>query len=259
MNIFLDTFDEYGWVGIAGLFMCMIIFILLRKFGNQLKIEVNDGLSDIGKELTSQMKLQNEELIHTIMDQQKMLIDHIVKKDRQEELNHQYMLNERMFNAEDINMKLKDIMNIHNSQRAFILEFHNSYKNLSGVPFAKYSCNYEWFDKGLMPLGYRCIGLPFGSIAKVVQDIIMTSNQQVIYTDMEKFEDENPSLMSLLKDKEITAIVYTGMYDNKNTLIGLLVLEYQTKVDINNINLHQLSIESAQLTSILNIRYKYTT
>ena len=106
MNIFLDTFDEYGWVGIAGLFMCMIIFILLRKFGNQLKIEVNDGLSDIGKELTSQMKLQNEELIHTIMDQQKMLIDHIVKKDKQEELNHQYMLNERMFNAEDINKML---------------------------------------------------------------------------------------------------------------------------------------------------------
>ena len=87
----------------------------------------------------------------------------------------------------------------------------------------------------------------------------MTSNQQVIYTDMEKFEDENPSLMSLLKDKEITALVYTGMYDNKNTLIGLLVLEYQTEVNINNINLQQLSIESAQLTSILNIRYKYTT
>ena len=138
MNVFLDTFDEYGWAGIAGLFMCMIIFILLRKFGNQLKIEVRDGLSDIGKELTYQMKSQNEELIHTIMDQQKMLIDHIVKKDEQEELNHQYMLNERMFNAEDINMKLKDIMNIHNSQRAFILEFHNSYKNLSGVP-ARYS------------------------------------------------------------------------------------------------------------------------
>ena len=259
MTVFLDAFEEYGWFGIVGLLMCMIVFILLKRFGNKLTGEVKDGMSEIGKELTSQMKVQNEELVHTIMDQQKMLIDHIIKKDRQAEENHQNMLNERMINAEDINMKLKDIMNIHNSQRAFIIEFHNSYQNLSGVPFAKYSCNYEWFDKGLIPLGHRCIGLPFSSIAKIVQDIIMAPNQQMIYTDMVKFEDENPSLVALLKDQRTTAIVYTGMYDNKNTLVGLLVLEYQTEIDIDHINLHQLSIQAAELTSILNIRYKYTS
>jgi hypothetical protein len=87
------------------------------------------------------------------------------------------MLNERMTLAEDINQALKDIMNIHNAQRAFILEFHNSYQNLSGIPFAKYSCNYEWFDKGLTPLGHKAVGLPFGSIAKVVYDVVNSDTQ----------------------------------------------------------------------------------
>jgi hypothetical protein len=46
------------------------------------------------------------------------------------------------------------------------------------------------------------------------------------------------------------------MYDKNNVLIGLLVLEYQTP--ITNINLNQLHIQTAEITSILNIRYKYT-
>ena len=40
-------------------------------------------------------------------------------------------------------------------------------------------------------------------------------------------------------------------------LIGLLVLEYQGELDTNKINLNQLRIQAAELTSILNIRYKY--
>lgn len=258
MTVFLETFEEYGWLGIVGLIVCMIVFLLLQRFGNKITGNVKDGLSEVGKELAGQMKVQNEELVHTIMNQQQMLIEHIVNKDRQAEENHNIMINERMINAEDINMKLKDIMNIHHSQRAFILEFHNSYQNLSGVPFAKYSCNYEWFDKGLSPLANKCMGLPFSSIAKIVQDVLLSTNQQMVYTDMEKLEEENPSITAMFSDNRVHGVIYTGLYDNRNSLIGLLVLEYHDKIDTDLINLHQLNIQAAELTSILNIRYKYT-
>ena len=102
------------------------------------------------------------------------------------------------------------------------------------------------------------MGIAFSSIAKVVTDVIKSPTQQVIYNDMEKFEEENPVLMSIIKNDNTKSIVYTGMYNKNNLIMGLLVLEYQNEVKMDNINLHQLHIQTAELTSVLNIRYKYT-
>ena len=99
--------------------------------------------------------------------------------------------------------------------------------------------------------------MPFGSIAKVVYDVINSDTQQVIYTNISKLEEENPSLVSIFREPKTKAIVYTGMYDKNNILIGLLVLEYQQEFNPDNLNLHQLNIQTAEVTSILNIRYKY--
>ena len=168
------------------------------------------------------------------------------------------MLNKRIELAEEINNRLRDIMNIHNSQRAFIIEFHNSYENLSGVPFAKYSCTYEWFEKGLMPVANKIMGVPFAQIAKVINDIINSDNQQKVYTDIDLMECENPSLTAFTKDDKTKAIVYDAMYDRHNQLIGCLVLEYHVPLEEGHLNLDQLKVQTAELTSILNIRYKYS-
>lgn len=258
MSVFFDIFEKYGWIGIVGLFVCMIIFILLRKFGNKLNTEISTGLEKIGTDLTTQMSKQNDQLITTMISQQDKLVDYLVNKENKDNENHNNMLEARMISASEINYQLKDIMNIHNAQRAFIVEFHNTSQNFSGIPFAKYSCNYEWFDKGLIPLSNRCMGLAFSSIANIVTDVIKSPTQQVIYTDMEKFEEENPVLMAIMKDDNTKSIVYTGMYNKNNLIMGLLVLEYQKEVVMDNINLHQLHIQTAELTSVLNIRYKYT-
>ena len=258
MNTFLEIFENYGWPGIIGILISILLFLLLKKWNNRLSSQLTSGLERVGEKLTDQLSQQNEDLVHCIIDQQKELIGYLVNKENDELENHNKMLNDRMILSEDINMKCKDIMNIHNSQRSFIIEFHNSYQNLSGIPFAKYSCNYEWFDRGLLPLGNRCIGLPFSSIAGVVQDVIKSENQQVIYDDMDKLYEKNPSLVSYFKDEGTKVIVYTGLHDIHNQLIGLLVLEYQKEVDTSKINLHQLDVQAAEVTSMLNIRYKYS-
>ena len=257
MEILFKIFNEYGWWGILGMVICIVLFLITKYISKKFNKNITSGLEKVGENLTNQLAEQNKELTQTIVKSQDKLINYLINKDDEQTQNHNNMLNERMTLAEDINMALKDIMNIHNAQRAFILEFHNSYQNLSGVPFAKYSCNYEWFDKGLSPLGPKTIGLPFGSIAKVVYDVINSDTQQVIYTNISKLEEENPSLVSIFRDPKTTAIVYTGMYDKNNILIGLLVLEYHQEFNQDNLNLHQLNIQTAEVTSILNIRYKY--
>ena len=257
MDILFDIFQQYGWWGMLGIFLCICLFLMSKYVSKKFNKNITSGLEKVGEKLTNQLSEQNKQLTTTIVNSQEKLINYLIKKDDEETKNHNNMLSERMTLAEDINMTLKDIMNIHNAQRAFILEFHNSYQNLSGVPFAKYSCNYEWFDKGLSPLGTKIIGLPFGSIAKVVYDVIKSDTQQVIYTDIHRLEEENPSLVSIFRDPKTKAIVYTGMYDKNNILIGLLVLEYQKEFDESKLNLPQLNIQTAEVTSILNIRYKY--
>jgi hypothetical protein len=75
---------------------------------------------------------------------------------------------------------------------------------------------------------------------------------------MEKMENENPSLFASCKDEHTKAIIYSSMYDKNNTLVGLLVLEYQIPLEQGHLNLDQLKIQTAEVTSLLNIRYKYS-
>jgi len=280
MDIFFRIFENYGWIGITAILVCMISFILLRKYGNKIMGKMDTGLEKVGKELTEHLSEQNKELttllsdhnkdlslalsnqnnilIQTISQQQHTLINYFVEKDSLDKKKHNAMLTARMELSESVNMYLKLAIKDHHAQRAFVLEFHNSYQNLSGVPFAKYSCNYEWFDKNLSPISQKCQSLPFSTIAKIVQDILESETQQVIYTDMKLFDENNPTLFSLIGNTKIKTIVYSGMYDNNNILIGLLALEYYIDDYDKYLNLNKLRTQSSELTQTLNIRYQYS-
>ena len=269
MEVLFGIIEKYGLWGVCTLIVYMGFVLLFKWLSNKLSENVASGLEKVGEKLTDQMSHQNKDLANalaeqqsqltnTIVDQQNKLLDHLINKDSYDTSNHNKMLNKRIELAEEINNALRDIMNIHNSQRAFIIELHNSYANLSGVPFAQYSCTYEWFDKGLMPVANKIMGLPFAQIAKVINDIINSDNQQKVYTDINLMECENPSLTAFIKDDKTKAIVYDAMYDRNNQSIGCLVLEYNVPLEAGHLNLDQLKVQTAELTSILNIRYKYS-
>lgn len=261
MEILFDIAEKYGIWGVAGLVFCMIMFLLTKWLSKKLSDDMSTGLEKIGEKLTDQMSNQNDKLVNTIIDQQGKLFEHILDEKNNAEVNHANMLTDRINLTEEINTALRDIMHIHNAQRAFIIEFHNSYKNLSGVPFAKYSCTFEWFDKGLVPFTSKCQGLPFSTMSRIVSDLLKAENNQIVYNDLNKMEEENPQLFSMLSNENELppkAVVYNCMFDNYNTLIGLLVLEYKIPLEKGHLNLDQLKIQTAEVTSLLNIRYKYS-
>lgn len=260
MEHIFSVVDKYGIWGFIMIIFCMGMFLLTKWLGKKLSADMSSGLEKIGSTLTDQISKQNDKLINTIVDQQSKLVEHMLDQKSTDDLNHNNMLAERINLTEEINTSLRDIMHIHNAQRAFIIEFHNSFKNLSGVPFAKYTCTFEWFDKGLVPLTQKCQALPFSSMSRIVADLLKAENNQIVYTDIDKMEEENPQLFSLLANKnelKPQAVVYNCMFDRNNTLVGLLVLEYKTELKKGHLNLDQLKIQTAELTSLLNIRYKY--
>ena len=258
MDVIADIFEKYGWGGILGLTLCAAIFFVGKWLSNKLSDDMSTGLEKVGEKLTDQMSKQNDQLLNTIVGQQDKLLDHLLHKENDAKEMHNEMVTDKIMLADEINLALKDIMLSHYAQRAFIIEFHNSNNNLSGIPFAKYSCTYEWFDRGLFALSTKINSLPFSQMARITSEVIQSEKQIKIYNDLKAMEDENPSLFSTLKDSRTKQIVYSAMYDKNNILIGMLVLEYQKEHIITEEDINQLGVQTAELTSIINIRYKYS-
>lgn len=250
LSTLFEIIGKYGWWSLLIAAGMGLIYICVKLVANKITDGVKGGMDDIAHKLTgtvsnqlqemsstnsSQLEMlsqniakQNTELVKAISSQNERLLSYIMNKDTANAELHDRQVEKRIEVAESIIDKLKDIMNKTHAVRAFIIEFHNSYKNLAGSPFAKYTCTFEWFDKGLEQIGTKIVGLPYSTMAKIVGDVKRTGKHQKLYTNMEQMENENPQLFSLLKDPRTTAIFYNTLYDDNNKMMGMLVIEWQT-------------------------------
>ena len=250
LSTLFEIIGKYGWWSLLIAAGMGLIYICVKLVANKITDGVKGGMDDITNKLTttvtnqlqeisssssSQMEMlsnnitkQNNELVKAISNQNEKLLSYIMNYGKAAQDIHDKYVEKRIEVAESIIEKLKDIMNKTHAVRAFIIEFHNSYKNLAGSPFAKYTCTFEWFDKGLEQIGTKIVGLPFSTMAKIVGDVKRTGKHQKLYTDMEQMENENPQLFSLLKDTRTRACFYNSLYDDNNKMMGMLVLEWQT-------------------------------
>ena len=257
MEIVFNIFEKFGWLGLVGIILCAALFLGTKYLSKKLTSNVESSFEKVGEKLTEQMSKQNDNLTKVIVEQQERLLDHLLNEKKSEHAKHNNMINDKEDLAVDINDYLKDIMNIHNSQRAYILEFHNHNENLSGTPFVKFSCKYEWFEPGYDPLIGSCKDMAFASIAQITKEVRQSENQCVVYTDINKFSKANPSISYYIKNDSTKAYVFKALYDKNNILIALLVLEYNYEIDPTKIKFNKLLVESAELTQLINLRYKY--
>ena len=267
MDSLYNIFAEYGWAGINAVIICIVLFYGGRYAIKKLTNNMHTGLEDVGEKLTDkmaeqndkladQLATQNETLVKTIVDQQGQLLGHLLDNRQHEQKNHNEMLGERMALTEEIKDGLKDIGHIHGAQRVFIVEFHNSNQNLSGTPFAKWSCTYEWCEKNVSSVQFTVKDLPFSGLSGAITKIYNSHEQQLIYEKLEDLLDDCPALRDLFTKYPCDSIICTAMYDRDNVLIGALILEF-IGTDMSKVNLNQLHIQAAELTSLINVRYKY--
>ena len=200
---FFDVIANYGWESVAIAVTLGLVYLAFKFIGTKIADNVKEGMETVGEKISTNIVNQNEALntsitnqnnalIKAINNQNERLLSYIMNYGKAAQDIHDKYVEERMNIAETINNKLKEIMHTAHSQRAFIIEFHNSYKNLAGSPFAKYTCTYEWFDKGLEQISTKIVALPYSTMARIVGDVKRSGNHQLIYTDMAKMEEENP-------------------------------------------------------------------
>jgi hypothetical protein len=280
LSTLFEIIGKYGWWSLLIAAGMGLIYICVKLVASKITDGVRGGMDNIAHKLTgtvanqlqelsstnsSQLEMlsqniakQNNELVKAMGIQNEKLLSYIMHSKQAADDIHDKKVEQRMDIAETIINKLREIMMTAHAQRAFIIEFHNSFKNLGGTPFAKYTCTYEWFDKGLDQIGSKCVAMPYSSMAKIVGDVKRTGVHQKLYTDIEKMKSENPQLFSLLGDSGTLAVFYNMLYDDDNKMTGMLVLEWQADFDISVWDRAKmpeyLSHESIQISTWLNLK-----
>lgn len=278
MELIFDIIENYGLVGVIFIIISFFAYIytkyIIYKIDNtqdstsksidNLANSIVTNINKENKELISTITKQNDLLIKNISEQEKIIIDQlnsqnnnliniITSSNEKTKDDYHSKLFQRINSTEKINIKLSEIGYKYHADRVAILEFHNSSQNLVGIPFAKYSCNFEWINKGSISLQAKCQSLPFSIISNVVKEIIDSGNTYIIYDDINTIKDYNSGLHILLKEANAKSIIYVGLYNNDNQIISLLVLEYHQNVNDLNVDINKLLIDGESISTLINL------
>jgi hypothetical protein len=271
LDTLYNIFQQYGLTGLILVTMGTVIVILGKQVFKNIKGNVNNRLDTLATTITDNMSKQNQTLIDSLNKQNEKLSDSLTNQNTQllefitnqqpvNKQKHDEMFKERLNTTSDINMKLKEICLTHGAFFAAIFEFHNTSTNLCGVPFAKFSCNFEYVEqKKPRTLLANVQSFPFSMIEPVVSDIMKTcDSRQVLYKDIAALPEEFYSVYNifLAMPSKLHGLIANAMWDNNENMIGLLIIGYKTELP-DNIQTNEIKIDTTQLTSIVNLRYKY--
>lgn len=257
MQTILNIFENYGWSGIIVIILIAALYYLLKQRQKEFKTELNNGLNSVADKITDSITSQNSKLVDAMNMQNEKLIDYIVSSKDAERSRHDTMVSDRMNVSSEVMDKIKIMMHHNNANRVIVIEFHNSYQNMNGIPFAKYSCTYEWFQRGIAPIAQKCLNMPYSSLSNVMDDVYKSRNGIVTYNTLDEFKLYNPTLYSWLSEDNAKALIYSAMYDNKNNIIGFIIFEYHSEIP-SHIDYNEISLDTAAVSSIINLNYKYS-
>jgi len=271
----LDTlyqiFQHYGVTGLILVAMATVIVILGKQLLKNLKGNVNNRLDSLATTITTSMSIQNKTLIDSLnkqndklsdslTNQNTQLLDFITNQQPEKKQKHDEMFKERVNTTRDINMKLKEICLTHDAFFAAIFEFHNTSTNICGIPFAKFSCNFEYVEqKKPRTLLSTVQAFPFSMIEPVVTDIMEThDSRQTLYNDIDALPDEFDSVDNIFLHMPTKphGLIVNAMWDNDENMVGVLVIGYKNVLP-DNVQTDEIKIDTALLTNIVNLRYKY--
>ena len=271
LDTLYNIFQQYGLTGLILVAMGTVIVILGKQVFKNIKGNVDNRLDTLATTITDNMSKQNQTLIDSLNKQNEKLSDSLTNQNTKllefitnqqpaKKQKHDEMFKERVNTTRDINMKLKEICLTHDAFFAAIFEFHNTSTNLCGIPFAKFSCNFEYVEqKKPRTLLSNVQAFPFSMIEPVVTDIMKTcDSRQVLYKDIETLPEEFDSVDNIFLAMPLKphGMIANAMWDNDENMIGLLIIGYKNELP-DNVQANEIKIDTTQLTSIVNLRYKY--
>lgn len=268
ITTFADIFMKYGWPGIIAIIVIVAIYFIFnyinKQQAKQTTTTINDGFKTLATEMSRTVTEQNKLLLNAFINQsdsntkmiKDIMTDVVNNKSRIDSEEHTKSNNVRLNVSEHISSKVFDMLKTYNCDRAFILEFHNSKQNFSGLSFVWYDMTYEKFAKGLHTICSSFKDQEISSLIPIINDVNNGCGiMHYTIDELEELQDRSPVLYDRLRqERHIQECIILGLYSNTNVMIGLIILEYErTLMPIEVYNVKDLLSEAATISSLLDL------
>jgi hypothetical protein len=268
ITTFADIFMKYGWPGIIAIIALLALYFMFtyinKKNTKQTTDTINDGFKTLATEMSKSISEQNKVLLTAFINQSEgntkmikdIMTDVMNNKSRIDDEEHNKSNNTRLNVSEHISQKMFSLLKTYNCDRVFILEFHNSKQNFSGLSFVWYDMTYEKFAKGLHTISNSFKDQEISSLIPIINDV-NNGCGLMHYTidELDELQERSPILYDRLRqERHVQECIMLGLYSNDNTMIGMVVLEYErTFLPIEVYNVKDLLSEAATISSLLDL------
>jgi hypothetical protein len=231
----IKLFEQYGWPGVVAIIAILVVYYFVSKKDKNSLDTIKTGFSS----LTTTITHQNETLIDAITSSnektQERLFTLISKSldenDNKKKQYHKASLSKRVEVSELVDDVLFEILQMTNSQRVVLIEFHNSKENLDGLSYLWYDIQHEKQARGIESISAKCRNLQATNLRPIIKRVNNSKNHIAILDehDIEDIYNESTVLYSHFKEINTTHLIYMGLYnDVTNELIGIVAIEWQS-------------------------------
>lgn len=265
-----EVFTTYGWTGLLVLGIGAILYFSLSYIIKKSNKDTSDTLTHGFNSMTKHMENQNNLLIKTLIDQSaenNKMIGTIIQqvlddKENKAKKDHEEKMNSRLNVSKIIRQKMHDLLNRYNADRIFILEFHNCKENITGLPFYWYDMVYEEIRKGMRNIHTAWRDQEASQLIPIIEDMEEFGGYKV-YTidDIEEFQVTTSILYSKLRvERDVKEAIISALYAHDNTLIGLLVFEYEfSTIPIEVLDDEDIISQATSIATLLDCRTSQET
>ena len=235
------VYATYGVTGLIVLIALTIGYFALKKVfeksKNSTTSAIENSFSKMSETLSETIKEQNDKILDAFITQStknnetmhEVLLKALSDKSTNDNIAHAQSINRRIKISSKVQQKVNNLFYSFNCDRAFILEFHNNKQNLTGLSFVWYDMVYEAVAKGFYTLQNSYKDQEITQIIPVIDAVNDGGGYaHFLLEDLENLKYESTSLYNRLRvERQLTEALLVGLYDSNNSMIGLLVLEYE--------------------------------
>jgi hypothetical protein len=236
-----DIYTTYGITGLIVLIALTIGYFALKKVfeksKNSTTSAIENGFTKMSESLSETIKEQNDKILDAFIIQSnknnetmhEVLMKALSDKSANDTIAHAQSINRRIKISSKVQQKVNNLFYSFNCDRAFILEFHNNKQNLTGLSFVWYDMVYEAVAKGFYTLQNSYKDQEISQLIPVIDAVNDGGGYaHFLLEDLENLKYESTALYNRLRvERQLSEALLVGLYDSTNSMIGLLVLEYE--------------------------------
>lgn len=236
-----DVYATYGWTGLIVIIALTVGYFGIKKLFEKSKESTSSAIDKsfvkMTESLSETLEKQNDKILGAFIAQSErntetmrdVMMSALSAHAKTESINHVNSINRRLNISKYVQQKVNNLFYAFNCDRAFILEFHNSKQNLTGLSFVWYDMVYEAVAKGFYTLQNTYKDQEATQLIPIINDV-NEGNGYVHYTidELNALEKESTALYNRLRvERQLQEAIILGLYAQDNSIIGLLVLEYE--------------------------------